>query len=935
MKSNKACLIRPTCWKESCRSSITNLYERVRALSEVQGDISDSELTQLKSILCKTTADDKELVSAPDATAYDFCRALNLLGQYCSISEGLLSPGQSGWENISLYAATLCSLLLNVECILELIRKDADDTIPSYRLIDFSDSFRSSELAKRVMRKLESSSLGIDYVQLLRPDAAMEFGLGNDVLSRVWSWLGIALNGNDCFQSATRLFACAYNVGASGNVGNTALADSAEAICANLVVVREYEMAAALCCRLLYGVPRGHANPLIKICDGFSPVLFGGLNGRFNIEMVLANALTGLANRFERVARARRKPFAALEPSCSAESEYLDYYLEYYAQLADMLRSIALCVMRPHLSSDDHIKGRIASYGYSRVLLARHELNDYMGLSEKTVRNSWLCEAREVVKELGNDNMREVVLKLRVLLAFLGTFGWDGTWYGCGTPEELEDALGDFHDNIKDYNSLISKHSANPESVIWDFEQDFADDLFIMCANLLSKAEGETNDEIRSASRDAVMCLVGIATSAVRLRKSRECVFTEERDYASGIGGPCGQVYKLLSEYAGYDTWEGLNTEGGAFSKQLIQYYLSCLHGDESARESSSDDGSGIAYYTTLGTANFLFDLLYLPDGEKHAVSASELGEDAKGGSGKNCLTVMHASYMNDPNEGTSLLEHLGCLSLWPFRDSKESARERIARGGFTFLKSFTTMVDQLHMWSMYGSDGSAEGDCDGCCVRFSRDMFTKAEGFARGSDDEGWNLFTLGNRGLSQSNALFDGNNLYRVVYLDGEGEVIGERKAANAIAADCLKRMKYAFELVGGSLNRVSSISKLLSSVVDEGDLREVLIGILTPIAFLVKDESYSREEEMRLLFRRPLEMGEDGDICTIPATPTYRSKLCIKPFRQVGIDEIILGPKLSKPYEVVPYLTIKLAKMKKDAAGHGIRMEGRVTQSKIDYR
>ena len=91
----------------------------------------------------------------------------------------------------------------------------------------------------------------------------------------------------------------------------------------------------------------------------------------------------------------------------------------------------------------------------------------------------------------------------------------------------------------------------------------------------------------------------------------------------------------------------------------------------------------------------------------------------------RNVLTVMHASYMNDPFEGAVLMTLLaneqGLVSGLPaaqFRD------EMLSRN-HTFLKSFTSSYDSLNMWSLYGNGPSR--DCDGVCVEISPATFARA----------------------------------------------------------------------------------------------------------------------------------------------------------------------------------------------------------------
>ncbi len=105
-----------------------------------------------------------------------------------------------------------------------------------------------------------------------------------------------------------------------------------------------------------------------------------------------------------------------------------------------------------------------------------------------------------------------------------------------------------------------------------------------------------------------------------------------------------------------------------------------------------------VAYYTTLDTAKYLFAELYQSDCRK---APAEGEKENQPGEGKNCLTMMHAMYMNDPNEGLTLLQSLEN----DIKDSDErnnlfegmssvEFREGIYDRNYIFLKAFTPRVD-------------------------------------------------------------------------------------------------------------------------------------------------------------------------------------------------------------------------------------------------
>ena len=69
-------------------------------------------------------------------------------------------------------------------------------------------------------------------------------------------------------------------------------------------------------------------------------------------------------------------------------------------------------------------------------------------------------------------------------------------------------------------------------------------------------------------------------------------------------------------------------------------------------------------------------------------------------------LTVMHLSYMNDPNEGQTLLQTV-------YGDQYDTGKKdrKSLNVPYVFVKCFTPRVDYLPMWEMYGDHAK------GCCL--------------------------------------------------------------------------------------------------------------------------------------------------------------------------------------------------------------------------
>lgn len=270
-----------------------------------------------------------------------------------------------------------------------------------------------------------------------------------------------------------------------------------------------------------------------------------------------------------------------------------------------------------------------------------------------------------------------------------------------------------------------------------------------------------------------------------------------------------------------------------------------------------------IAYYTSLKNLQFLF---------------SETKQ--QNGSTINCLTMMHARYMNDPDEGLVLLQKL--QEFLP--KAPAIMRDELYDQKFVFLKSFTGLVDQLNMWTMYGSDRATGSDCNGCCVCIAPETFSMVP-----------------NKQNNQANTLaFQNDNddyhLYSVAYMDG-----------NKIFVDGI-RSKNIERHYNNLRKLLARISKGLvgASSKDTDIISACLVRMLEKPMFLFKDKSYHLEAESRLIITR-----DAKDSPEIKKTPQEPPKLFINPLFQVFPEKILLGPKVENPDYWIPHLQLELSK------------------------
>lgn len=303
-----------------------------------------------------------------------------------------------------------------------------------------------------------------------------------------------------------------------------------------------------------------------------------------------------------------------------------------------------------------------------------------------------------------------------------------------------------------------------------------------------------------------------------------------------------------------------------------------------------------IAYYTTLKNATYLFDELVQKDPNLPPE------KDDKATNGKNCLTVVHAKYMNDPYEGLPLLNALtksiSDNQILP-KNSKDSNgspqqfREDIYDEYFIFLKSFTEKVDKLFMWNRYASDYDADGkNSNGCCIQFDPEMFNQIIGRSAG-----YSILNIPNG---------DDYYLYRMVYISDDEKI---NKDLNPGISDdtilyfnALKKLFYELNEEFKKLPDDAYLDKIRKEI--EVSLRQSLKTLI----FLFKSDDYAEEVESRLIFERRYDEAKSS-IRYVSKDPY---KLAINPYKQVYINKIVFGPNVRNAEEWRPYFQFELNKL-----------------------
>lgn len=312
-----------------------------------------------------------------------------------------------------------------------------------------------------------------------------------------------------------------------------------------------------------------------------------------------------------------------------------------------------------------------------------------------------------------------------------------------------------------------------------------------------------------------------------------------------------------------------------------VNYYTRIDEMDKSVSPQRSDV-KPIAYYTTLKTATHLFDVLYR---DNNRVAPFVVGKDKESQyrDGINCLTMMHAHYMNDPSEGMALADFVSGINpnsnILFYRGDAAQFREDIFKQYYVFLKSFTDKMDDLLMWNRYASDrNTGSKDSNGCCVQFNTDFFDKV------NDSE-----------MSGKNMLLDDQDdyaLYRVVYISKDGSIQEKKNPGlSSYVHRCYKLLIELLREINEDLNKkgyaINGFEKEQAKWI-----RSFVQSALREVIFLFKHDDYADEAEYRLVVTRPHDFLEG--IRLIPSDPDM---VCVNPYFQICIDRIILGPNVAK--------------------------------------
>lgn len=313
--------------------------------------------------------------------------------------------------------------------------------------------------------------------------------------------------------------------------------------------------------------------------------------------------------------------------------------------------------------------------------------------------------------------------------------------------------------------------------------------------------------------------------------------------------------YSILSHYAAHMTWKSGTRYFDSYLRLAKAAYLSELLLDELNAEG---DAAEIAYYTSAEVFSYM-----LPE-----KCTKEEGKEGRLGK----LTVMHLSYMNDPNEGQTLLQTV-------YGDQYDAGKKdrKSLNVPYVFVKCFTPRVDYLPMWEMYGDHAK------GCCLIID------------------WE--TTKNRSCAVEPTL------YHVCYL--------RKNAKNMVLRGDNEKLAQNYKEIERQLRQLRQIAKRLNNA-----NRPYFDSLLGKVLYLFKDSSYSYEQELRVIYQtKDNILHTDGD----------RPWLFVQTPFPLQLDEVILGPKFPDVSTRVPYLQEQLDLMCEKTGTE----KPRITLSEIDYR
>lgn len=260
-------------------------------------------------------------------------------------------------------------------------------------------------------------------------------------------------------------------------------------------------------------------------------------------------------------------------------------------------------------------------------------------------------------------------------------------------------------------------------------------------------------------------------------------------------------------------------------------------------------------------------------------------------------IRINNASYMNDPEEGEVFLKLLKSSkedeklqtfidSIYKDKDIEENRGKRkiFKSKSKVFVTSFSKNIDEsIPMWIHYSNLGK------GCCLTFKNSFFDCQEE----SNYKG--LLNMNDKSKRKNEDIDNKEDDNKKSYCLYEIEYVNRDKQLN-------DELKEAIEELGKT---IIEISRLLTEENDselENATKDIVKNVLDEVRFLFKDESYSYEQELRVVKAvyddEGIEYTSSQEGFTVP-------HVYINLDKELEIEEVILGPKVENEQEAVTYL------------------------------
>lgn len=238
---------------------------------------------------------------------------------------------------------------------------------------------------------------------------------------------------------------------------------------------------------------------------------------------------------------------------------------------------------------------------------------------------------------------------------------------------------------------------------------------------------------------------------------------------------------------------------------------------------------------------------------------------------------LFNTACMNDPTEGIRFYEILNKTSKdraefnnYVLNSSVDDSM--LSEYSNVYISSLTSNSDDISMFYLYGNYGK------GCSIRFDSDFFDLYD------------------------SKYQDYYSLYKVYYLDDNQKII------NNETDEELEKLNNALNFLTDKIKDFDlELKNITTNEDDKKEIYNLVKNMFNEIRYLFKGEEYKNEKEYRVI-----KLSDKPLIDENPNIP----RLYIEIDRDIELEEVILGPKVSNGYQIVPWLkeTKKVRSIKK---------------------